>query len=224
MNADEVRVLGALIEKQVLTPDYYPLTFNGLLAACNQKTARNPVTDYDDKDITTALDGLREKGFAVQVSIVGSRVEKFRHRMNNFAELNSKEIALLCVLMLRGPQTVGELRQRSERLYPFVDLAETEETLKGLIECEAPEPLVAELPVQPGRKEKRYVHLFSDVSAVNVESETIVTLPSPGPSQVQERMEALELELGELRTAQTAMNEDLQSLKKELEAFKRQFE
>jgi uncharacterized protein len=213
----EVRVLGALIEKQIATPDYYPLTFNSLLTACNQKTARNPVTDYDEKEIMTAIDGLREKGFAVQVNIAGSRVEKYRHRMDSFAELDEKEIALLCILMLRGAQTIGELRQRTERLYPFKDLAETEESLKGLMEREDPEPLVSELPKEPGRKEKRYVHLFSDISSSIPESETVVTLPRASPSQVQEKMEALESVVEELQA-------EIKLLKEQFESFKQQFD
>lgn len=224
LNSAEVRVLGSLIEKQIATPDYYPLTFNSLLSACNQKTARNPVTEYDEVEIVNALDGLREKGFAFEVKTAGSRVEKFRHALHNFAELSSKEIALLCVLMLRGPQTAGELRQRSERLYEFSDLAEAEETLKELIEREDPEPLVAELPIEPGRKEKRYVHLFSDVPTTDRDAETVVALPRASPSQVHEKLEAFERAMEELRTSQKTMSEEIQMLKKELEGFKQQFE
>lgn len=218
----EVRVLGALIEKQVVTPDYYPLTINSLVAACNQKTSRNPVTDYGETEVIAAIDTLCEKGFAVQINIAGSRAEKFRHQMDRFAEFNNREIAILCVLMLRGPQTVGELRQRCERLYPFVDLAEVEETLKELIEREEPEPLAAELPLEPGRKEKRYVHLFSDIPTV--ETETIVSAPRASPSQVLEKMAALENTVEALREAQETMTEEIQFLKNELEVFKQQFE
>lgn len=220
----EVRVLGSLIEKQISTPDYYPLTLNSLLAACNQKTSRNPVTDYDEKEVMSAIDGLCEKGFAVKLNIAGSRVEKFRHRMNTFAELSDKEMALLCVLMLRGLQTVGELRQRSEGLYPFVDLAETRETLKGLIEREHPEPLVSELPLEPGRKEKRYVHLFSEIPPVNISAESIVPLPRASPSQVQEKLEQIEKAFEELREVQEAMSSEINILKEQFEAFKKQFE
>ena len=212
----EIRVLGALIEKQIATPDYYPLTFNSLLVACNQKTARNPVTDYGEKEITEALEGLREKGFAVQINMAGSRVEKYRHRMDTFADFDEKEIAILCVLMLRGAQTIGELRQRTERLYAFKDLTETEETLKGLMERADPEPLVAELPKDPGRKEKRYVHLFSDIPASSSEHETI-TLPKASPSQVQEKLQALESVVEELR-------EEMGVLKEQFESFKKQFD
>ncbi len=217
LDPNEVRVFGALIEKQIATPDYYPLTFNSLLTACNQKTARNPVTDYDEKEVTTAIDGLREKGFAVQINIAGSRAEKYRHRMDSFAELDEKEIALICVLMLRGAQTIGELRQRTERLYAFSDLAETEESLKGLMEREDPEPLVAELPKEPGRKEKRYVHLFSDITANISTSETIITLPRSSPSQVQEKVETLESVVKELQA-------EIKLLKEQFESFKQQFD
>ena len=223
LKPSEVRVLGSLIEKQIITPDYYPLTINSLIAACNQRTSRNPVTDYEYEEVVEALDGLQEKGFVFKVNIAGSRAEKFRHRMDDFAKLSNKAYALLCILMLRGPQTVGELRQRSERLYVFRDLTETEETLRGLMECEEPEPLVAELPLEPGRKEKRYVHLFSDIPAVR-ETEAIVALQGVSPSQVKEKMEIMELAMEELRTAQKTMSEEIQGLKKELESFKQQFE
>ncbi len=224
LDTTEVRVLGSLIEKQISTPDYYPLTLNSLLAACNQKTSRNPVTDYDEKEVMSAIDGLCEKEFAVKLNVAGSRVEKFRHRMSTFAELSDKEMALLCVLMLRGPQTVGELRQRSEGLYPFVDLAEARETLKGLMEFENPEPLVLELPLEPGRKEKRYVHLFSEIPPVNISTESIVSLPRTSPSQVQEKLEQLEQAFGELREAQEAMSLEITVIKEQFEAFKKQFE
>ena len=220
----EVRVLGSLIEKQISTPDYYPLTLNSLIAACNQKTSRNPVTDYNEKEVMSAIDGLCEKGFAVKLNIAGSRVEKFRHRLSTFTELSDKELALLCVLMLRGLQTAGELRQRSEGLYPFVDVAETKQTLKGLMECEDPEPLVSELPLEPGRKEKRYVHLFSEIPAVDISAESIVSLPRTSPSQVQEKLEQLEQDFEELREVQKVMSLEIKVLKEQLEAFKKQFE
>ena len=220
----EVRVFGALIEKQVITPDYYPLTLNSLLAACNQKTSRNPVTDYSEIEVIAAIEGLREKGYVTQVNVAGSRVEKFRHRIEEFAEFDSKEIAILCVLMLRGPQTTGELRQRSERLYPSVDLEEVEKTIKGLMEYDDPEPVVAELPLEPGRKEKRYVHLFSDVPTNHTEAETVVAAPHASPSQIREKLETLEQVVEELRDAQKVMISEIESLKKELELFKQQFE
>ena len=220
----EVRVLGALIEKQILTPDYYPLTLNSLLNACNQKTARNPVTDYGENELTAAIEGLCEKGFVVQLNIAGSRTIKFRHRMDNFAELLDKEIALLCILMLRGPQTAGELRQRTERLYSFADLAETEETLKELMDREEPEPLVAVLPLAPGCKEKRYVHLFSDIPASHVEAEAIVELPKASPSQVMEKIQELESVVENIKNTQEMMEGEIQTLKENLEVFKQQFE
>ena len=223
LDSIEVRVFGSLIEKQMTTPDYYPLTLNSLLAACNQKTSRNPVTSYSEMEVIAAIEGLREKGFVVQVNIAGSRAEKFRHQIDEFAEFSSKEIAILCVLMLRGPQTIGELRQRSERLYPFVDLEEVETTIKELMECEDPEPMVAELPLEPGRKEKRYIHLFSDVPATNVAAETIA-MPQVNPSQIREKVETLEQVVEELRDAQKLMTEEIQSLKNDLELFRQQFE
>jgi uncharacterized protein YceH (UPF0502 family) len=157
LSPSEIRVLGALIEKQITTPDYYPLTLNSLTNACNQLTNRDPVVSYDEQTVVRALDALREKRLATLFSGAESRVAKYKHTLTDAILLTPAEVALLCVLMLRGPQTVGELRTRAERLFPFDNLPEVEEALNAL--AARPErPLVAKLPRQPGTKESRYAH------------------------------------------------------------------
>ena len=158
MDADavEIRVLGCLIEKQRTTPDTYPLSLNALRLACNQATNRDPVVDYDEGEIRAALDRLSRKGWARLASGPGSRVAKFRHLLDDALELTPSETALLTVLMLRGPQTLGELRTRSERLYPFPSTGDVERTLNSLAERE----LVERLPRRPGQKEERYRQLL----------------------------------------------------------------
>src|SRR5262245_31849446 len=154
----EVRVLGSLIEKQITTPDYYPLTLNALTNACNQLSNRDPVVAFDEQTVVRALDGLREKRLATLFSGAESRVAKYKHTLNDALLLTPAEVALLCILMLRGPQTLGELRTRSERLYRFEAMSEVEETLSALA-ARLPQPLVARLPRQPGTKESRFAQL-----------------------------------------------------------------
>jgi hypothetical protein len=156
----EVRVLGALMEKEVATPEYYPLSLNALVNACNQKSNREPVVSYDEDTVETALDGLRAKGLAARISGHDMRVPKHAHRLSEVINLGRREAAVLCVLMLRGPQTAGELRGRTERLYEFDDLEAVDACLTHLMEWQ-PEPLVAKLPRQVGYKEVRYAHLLS---------------------------------------------------------------
>src|SRR5215216_3585773 len=158
MDADpvEIRVLGCLIEKQRTTPDTYPLSLNALRLGCNQATNRDPVVDYDEGQIRAALDRLSRKGWARLASGPGSRVAKFRHLLDDALELTPSEIALLAVLMLRGPQTLGELRTRSERIYPFPSTEDVERTLTALAERE----LVQRQLRRPGQKEDRYAQLL----------------------------------------------------------------
>ncbi len=148
LDAAELRVLGALMEKEKTTPEYYPMSVNALLNACNQKTNRDPVVNYDEETVETALHGLREKGLSARIS-GGSRVAKHEHRFTERCNLGRREEAVLCVLMLRGPQTVGELRGRTERLYNFDDLESVENTLQRLAEI----GFVKQLPRQAGYKE-----------------------------------------------------------------------
>src|SRR5438445_3715153 len=150
----EVRVLGALLEKDITTPEYYPLTLNSLQNACNQKSSRDPIVSYDEDTIVQALDLLRNKQLVLRISGAGHRVEKYAHRLGEKLNLGRRELALLCVLMLRGPQTVGELRGRTERMHDFADMDEVERLLETLAARE-PDPLVA--PAGRGR----WVQLFS---------------------------------------------------------------
>src|SRR6267143_1080426 len=154
LNDTEVRVLASLIEKESTTPEYYPLSLNALMLACNQKTNRDPVVSYDENTVSEALDSLRSSRLA-RLSSAQSRVAKYEHSILEVFNLGRRELALLCTLMLRGPQTVGELRDRSERMRSFSDLEEVEACLETLMRWE-PNSLVARLPRQPGTKEPRY--------------------------------------------------------------------
>src|SRR6058998_2709542 len=159
LNDTEVRVLGALIEKEITTPDYYPLSLNALMTACNQSSNRNPVVHFDEDTVARAADSLREKKLVHLVDRSESRVSKYRHVLYEAMNLSRPGIAVMCVLMLRGPQTVGEIRTRSNRLYDFSSLEEVETTLNSLIS--ASPPLIIRLPRQTGLKEVRYAHLLS---------------------------------------------------------------
>jgi uncharacterized protein len=158
LTAAEARVLGCLMEKQVTTPDIYPLTLNGLRLACNQSTNRDPVVDYDDQVLRDALHRLERRGWARLASGRGSRAPKYRHLLADALPLHGDEHAVLCVLLLRGPQTPGELKQRAERMHPFTDLDAVHDTLERLIERQ----LVARLERRPGQKEERYEQLLSE--------------------------------------------------------------
>ena len=155
LTAEEIRVLGCLVEKSITTPDYYPMTVNALVNACNQRSSRFPIVDYDESAVQWALDGLREKGWAVLVHTAGARTIKYRHQIRRVFEFTDREVALLCTLMLRGPQTAGELRARTARLAVFADLGEVEAALAELA-AGYPVPLVAEIPRQAGHKDCRY--------------------------------------------------------------------
>src|SRR5215211_241423 len=163
----ETRVLGSLIEKQVTTPEYYPLTLNALTLACNQKNNRNPVTSYSEHQVADALESLREKNLTYVFYGSTSRVPKYKHVMPEVMRLSHPEVALMCVLMLRGTLTLGELRGNASRFYDFSSLEEVEETLNKLISRD-PDPLVARLPRQPGQKEGRFAHLLS--GEINLEA------------------------------------------------------
>jgi uncharacterized protein YceH (UPF0502 family) len=161
LTAPEIRVLGCLLEKQRTTPDGYPLTLNALRAACNQSTNRDPVVAYDDAIVRDATTRLARRRWARLTSGAGSRAPKFRHLLEDSLTRAPDELAMLCVLMLRGAQTPGELKQRADRLHPFADLAAVHETLRRLIDRD----LVAQLPRRPGQKEERYTHRLSDDDA-----------------------------------------------------------
>jgi uncharacterized protein YceH (UPF0502 family) len=215
-DAVEIRVLGCLIEKQRTTPDAYPLTLNALRLACNQSTNRDPVVDYDESTIRGALERLGRRKWTTLASWSNRRAMKYRHTLDSALGLSDPEIALLCVLMLRGPQTPGELKQRSERLHRFAGLDEVEDTIRGLIERE----LAARLPRQPGQREERYGQLLGGAGAedgdvvTDVEPAPAVAEPAPtapAPSGLEQRVARLEEELGSLRA-------DLRTLREELGA------
>lgn len=219
LNAAEIRVLGSLLEKQITTPDYYPLTLNALTNACNQLTNRDPVVAYDETEVVRALDGLREKRLAVVFTGADSRVAKYKHTLNDRILLTPAETALLGVLMLRGPQTLGELRTRAERLVPapFASTAEVEEVLNALA-ARTPQPLVVKLPRQPGTKESRYAHLLSGPVALAPADPTPRLEPATVVVRAEnERIARLEEEIARLRG-------EIADLKQQFAAFKKQFE
>jgi uncharacterized protein YceH (UPF0502 family) len=208
----EVRVLGSLVEKQVTTPEYYPLTLNALMLACNQKNNRTPVTSYDETTVAQALETLREKNLAYVFYGSTSRVPKYKHVLPEVMHLTQPELALMCVLLLRGPQTTGELATRAFRLHEFSGLEEVEATLNSLITRE-PDPLVKRLPRQPGQKEARFAHLLSGEVSIYAAHEEV----APTRTRGNDRVAALEAEIETLK-AEVGM------LKSQFEGFKKQFE
>jgi hypothetical protein len=199
LTPEEARVLGCLLEKERTTPDAYPLSLNALVAACNQSTNRAPVVHYDDATVEAALDGLRERGLARRGVYPGSRVIKYRHSLDEELKLGPDELAVLCVLLLRGPQTPGELKSRTERLHGFAGLTEIEDALDRLAGRE--ERLARRLPREAGQKEARVAQLLS--SDGQSEPATMVPDPeattAPAPSGLAERVAALEAEVVALR-------------------------
>jgi uncharacterized protein len=220
LNETEARVVGSLVEKQVTTPDYYPLTLNALVNACNQISNRDPVVKYDERAVEDAIDTLRTKNLVYIFYGAESRVPKYKHMMREVYTLSPQELAVVCVLMLRGPQTVGEIRGRTGRLYEFAELREVEETLDSLARRD--EPLVVKLPRQAGRKEARYAHLLSGPPAFEESSEEASAHAPPRSSSSTraaegERMARLEAEVETLRG-------EVAELRRQLEEFRRQFE
>jgi len=213
----EVRILGSLFEKEVTTPEYYPLSLNGLTLGCNQKSNRDPVMSLTDEAVAAALEGLRGRGLVYFVRETGSRVEKYRQRLSEILNLDRRELAILCVLMLRGFQTTGELRERSQRLYAFDDLAAVESCLYRMIERN-PVPLAVKLPRTPGSKESRYAHLLSGTPEV-VETQAASNSPSDlvGRLSQLERISALENEVAGLKN-------EVADLRGQLAEFRKQFE
>jgi uncharacterized protein YceH (UPF0502 family) len=210
----EVRVLGSLLEKEITTPDYYPLSMNALINACNQKSNRDPVMALDESVVTQALDSLNEKSLAGQVTSADSRVPKYAHRLQEVFNFDRREMAVLCVLLLRGPQTPGELRGRAERMYKFDDLEVVESALRHLMEREP--PLVKKLARQPGTKESRYAHLLAgDVEGWIAPEEAHPVAATGG--QDEQRITRLETEVQSLRT-------EVADLRQQLENFRKQFE
>ncbi|MCH8473864.1 MAG: YceH family protein [Opitutales bacterium] len=216
----EARVLGCLMEKATTTPDIYPLTVNSLLSACNQRSNRDPVVEFDELTVKKALDGLREKHLAIRVDQAGSRTAKFRHAIHRVGNFEPSQEALLCLLLLRGPQTVGELRGRSERLRPFATLDEVREQLKSLQE-DFDFPLVCELPRQIGRKEVRFTHLLCGEPEIK-EEEPGGDTSAPYFPEAKAEVSAEEHRVLEERVEK--LEAHLRDLEEKLEAFRREFE
>jgi uncharacterized protein len=211
----EVRVLGSLIEKELTTPEYYPLSLNSLTNACNQKSNRDPVMALAEDDVVRALDSLRFKQLAV-LSADGGRVPKYRHLMAEKLGLMPAEQAIVCELLVRGPQTVGELRTRGERMHPFGDLSAVEEVLQELIQRE--KPLIALLPRQPGRKEGRYAQLFSALPDISAEEH------AAAPEAARVRVAAESERVVKLEDEVALLRSEVADLRRMLEEFRRQFE
>jgi uncharacterized protein YceH (UPF0502 family) len=212
LNETEVRVLGSLIEKQLTTPEYYPLTLNALIAACNQKSNRDPVVSYDENTVTRALESLREKNLVYVFYGSGSRVVKYKHMFPNVYELDSAETAVMDVLMLRGLQTVGEIRGRTDRLHEFSTLGEVQETLDKLASRDL--PLIVRLERQAGQKDARYAHLLS--GNIDIASLPTARERSTGGGQ-GDRIEKLESEI-------EALKGELAAIREEFAEFRKQFE
>ena len=210
----EARVLGGLVEKEITTPEYYPLSLNALVNACNQKSNRDPVMTLDEDAVRSAIRGLNDLGFTRFASSADSRVGKYEHRLNDTFNFHRHEIAILCVLLLRGPQTPGELRTRTERMYAFADLESVHNALNLLAKREP--PLVKMLPRQPGTKESRYAHLLSPVP------DAAPAAPAEGAAAGEaapraDRLGAMEAEIRQLRA-------DVNALQEQFAQFRKQFE
>ena len=216
LNDIEVRVLGSLVEKEQTTPEYYPLSLNSLTNACNQKSNRDPVMALTEEEVVRALDSLRFKQLSV-ISADGGRVPKYRHLLAEKLGLVPAEQAVLCELLVRGPQTAGELRTRCERMHPFGDLSAIEEVLRELMEREA--PMIALMARQPGRKEGRYAQLFSDLPESGAES-----AETAAPEAARQRVMAENERIGKLEAEVAVLREEVADLRQLMEEFKKQFE
>ena len=212
----ETRVLGSLVEKQVTTPEYYPLTLNALTLACNQKNNRSPVTSYSEDEVAQALETLREKNLTYVFFGSTSRVPKYKHVMTEVLHLSAAELAVMCVLLLRGPQTSGELTTRGFRLHEFSGLEEVDAALNALISRE-PDPLVARLPRQPGQKEVRFAHLLSGEAAIIETQVTERAVPSSHRASSSDRVSKLESDVETLKS-------EFEKLREQFDGFKKQFE
>jgi uncharacterized protein YceH (UPF0502 family) len=221
LGAEELRVLGCLIEKEFFTPDVYPLTLNSLVTACNQKTSREPVVSYDDLTVDAVLVMLQGKGLAQKYSGPDHRVPKFKELLGERTGLRVSEIAVLCVMMLRGPQTLNELKDRTARIHDFADLDEVEGTLQRLMSREQ-QKLVVLLPRQPGQREVRYMHLLGgdvdvDALAAQTHAASVSAGSAPSLQPREDRVSKLEAEVA-------ALKEQLARLEAQFADFRRQFE
>ncbi len=216
LNEHEVRVLGSLIEKELTTPEYYPLTLNSLTTACNQKSNRDPVMTLSEEDVVRSLEKLRFKQLAL-LSADGGRVPKYRHLLAEKFGFMPAEQAILCELLVRGPQTVGELRTRGERMHPFGSLEAVEEVLEELIRRE--KPLITLLPRQPGRKEGRYAQLFSGMPDCSVQEHT-----EARPEAARVRVMAENERIVKLEEEVVLLRGEVAALQQQMAEFKAQFE
>jgi uncharacterized protein len=212
LTAVEARVLGALVEKEITTPDYYPLSLNALVNACNQRSNREPVMNVGEDEVRQALNALQDLQLAGHARSSDGRVAKYEHWLGEAYNFSRAEVALLCVLLLRGPQTPGELRGRTERLHRFDEISDVLDGLQKLIKRDP--SLVSILPRQPGTKESRYAHLLSgSVESIALPTaETAVQRESTASNQNDERIERLEAEVSDLRRQVNELNQKIQSL------------
>ena len=228
LTSEDARVLGSLIEKQVTTPDNYPLSLNALVNACNQSSNRHPVVSYDEQVVLAAITRLRRASLVRGIQRIDSRVTKYEHTAADVLDVTANELALLCVLMLRGPNTVGELRTRTERLAHFDGLADVETTLNALIEREQ-NPLVVRLPRRPGQKEVRYGHLLSGDTSGDSGDEPLAAAeavtPQPGAqSATTAESTPADDRVATLEKTVTAMQNELADLRVQFAEFRKQFE
>ena len=206
LNSQEVRVLGSLMEKSKTTPDYYPMTLNALTLACNQKSSRKPVVDYDEETVVLALDSLKKKGLISTATGGGSRSIKYKHNFAIVFPLVPSEVALICLLLLRGPQTPGELNTNSGRLYEFESLDDVLQTLEKLASDET--VYVKQLPKRAGQKEVRFAHLLA--GDVEIEDDDVVEEPArKSVNELENRVSKLEQDYTELKTAFDKLYQEL---------------
>ncbi len=201
LNEVEIRILGCLVEKQLTTPEYYPLTLNALTAACNQRSNRDPVVSYDETTILRSIDELRDRNLVYLFYGSSSRTVKYKHMLPSYFQLTEAETAVLTVLMLRGPQTLGEIRERTGRLHEFGGIGEVQQALDEM--AARVEPVVIKLERQPGQKEARYAHLLSgevDASSISAPKERVPTAANEKVEMLEQEIEMLKQQLAELRT------------------------
>ncbi len=211
LSAEEIRVLGSLMEKSRTTPDYYPMTINSLTAACNQKSSRKPVVQYDDDTVVKALDSLKKKGLVSTATGGSSRAVKYKHNFAIVFPVIPSEVALICLLMLRGPQTPGELNTNSGRLYEFETLDDVQQTLEKLSSGDV--PFLTLLPRRSGQKEARYMHLLGETLDIPEDDETEIGYASSNPGS---NVAALEQRVTKLEEELSAMRQEFDKLMKEL--------
>lgn len=214
LNEIEARILGSLVEKQLTTPEYYPLTLNALVNACNQKNNRDPVVSFSEQAVNETLERMRDRNLVYVFYGSTSRVPKYKHMLPTVFELTEPETAIIAELLLRGPQTSGELRGHCERLHSFANLGEVQEVLDGMMRRD--DPPVVRLPVQPGRKEARFAHLLSGEVAIDAVVPTQSTRMARVSTDI-ERVDKLEQEVAQLRA-------EIDQLNQTFEEFKKQFE